>query len=131
MCLGKSHCSIPVDFQVFGDACDGKKVLAVQVQCSSTPTLSTSTSQHAAAALYRHSITVPPGSVADVDVPLLGHSTGDIVIMESGQPIWQNGIFVAGVEGVKSGSTTIGSVGTAIAVRFSVAQGTYIFEVAA
>jgi hypothetical protein len=126
MCLGKNNCTIPVDFQVFGDPCEGKKVLAVQVQCSSTPALATVSTPQAVA--YRHTVTIPPGSIVDIDVPLLGHSAGEISIIETGRLVWQNGTFVAGVEGLLSGSTTTDRLGTMVAVRFAAAQGSYVFE---
>lgn len=131
LCLGKSNCTIPVDFQLFGDTCDGKKVLAVEVQCSESAAARPIATAQAAIVLYRHTVIVPPGSIANVDVPLLGHTIDEIPIMESGQLVWQNGSFIAGVEGVKFGSTDIDRLGAVTAIRFAVAQGTYVFEVLA
>ena len=101
----------------------------MQVQCSSTLALPTPTAPQTA--LYRHTVTVPPGSVADVDVPLLGRSTAEIAITESGRPVWQNGAFVAGVEGVSTGSISVDRLGAANAVRFTIAQGNYVLELSA
>ena len=97
------------------------------MQCNSTLALPTPTSQ----TLYRHSVTVPPGSVADVDVPLLGRSTAEIAIVESGRPVWQNSAFVSGVEGVSAGSISVDRLGVANAVRFTIAQGNYVLELSA
>jgi hypothetical protein len=126
MCVGKTNCSIPVDFDIFGDTCDGKKVLTVKVQCSDDAV----TANSGAAVpelLYRHAVTVPVGVGADVVIPLLGRAIGEVTIAEGGRVIWSGGKFAAGAAGVAAGAADAALGG----VRLAVGQGSFVFELRA
>ena len=68
-------------------------------------------------------VTVPLGSRGEVHVPLLGTSTGGVIV-ESGLVVWEHGKFVAGSDGVEEG----GSDGRF--VWFYTQAGNYSFTVA-
>jgi alpha-L-rhamnosidase len=123
MCLGKESCTIPVDFDIFGDTCPGKKVLTVKVQCSGTGGRAGAEQQ----LLYRHVVAVPVGVEADVVVPLLGHAIGNVTITEGGHVVWSSGKYAPSAPGFAGGAadTALGGV------RFAVGQGGFVFELLA
>ena len=122
---------MPADFTVFGDACPGeKKVLAVKVQCSGqeSPEASQDASAMASAqtVVYRHSVTIPVGTAAQVVVPIpVGTAASAVTITEGGRSVWAAGAFVPGVDGVGSAGAAPG------AIQLAVAQGSYVFELLA
>jgi len=89
-CLGNHTCSIPATIALFGDPCFGRpKFLAVSLGCGAGPT-----PPPASTSLYRHRVTVPIGTTADIVIPLLGENERAIKIMESGIDVWRDGLFV-------------------------------------
>ena len=123
-------CSIPVDFTIFGDTCDGKKKLGVQVKCNGTappPSTPTPAPTPPQSPVYRHSVVVPVGVAASVVVPLRGHDAGAVTITESGHLLWAHGQFVPGVVGIASGAVNEAHGG----VGFELSQGSYLLELLA
>ena len=120
---------MPADFTVFGDACPGeKKVLAVKVQCSGqeSPEESQDAMAPAQTVVYRHSVTIPVGTAAQVVVPIpVGTAASAVTITEGGRSVWAAGAFVPGVDGVGSAGANAG------AIQLAVAQGSYVFELLA
>jgi hypothetical protein len=139
MCLGKQNCSVPVDFEIFGDTCSGKKILVVKVGCGSGVGSAGEQQRHhqhqggvrkreqeaKAPVVYRHTVVVPVGSQVDVVVPLLlGQTSNTATITEGGTTIWSQGAFAPGVKGIVGGRHDVQRKG----VRFAVVQGSYVFE---
>ena len=118
---------MPADFTVLGDTCPGeKKVLAVKVQCSGQESPEASAIAPAQTVVYRHSVTIPVGTAAQVVVPIpVGTAASAVTITEGGRSVWAAGAFVPGVDGVGSASATAG------AIQLAVAQGSYVFELLA
>ena len=74
--------------------------------------------------------TIPIGSAGTVRVPLiaaLGHSAATIRVTESGNPVWQNGAFVAGVAGISDAKLDVGPGNEGEGVAFTVVSGSYNF----
>lgn len=67
-------------------------------------------------------VTVPAGTTGKISVPTRGF--GSVAVTESGNPVWNEGNFVAGVEGVTGGVMEDGFA------TFDVGSGTYRFDVA-
>ena len=68
-------------------------------------------------------VTIPPGSAAEVVLPV-GDAFGTAAT-ESGAPVWSDGAFVAGVDGVYAGSAQADG-----SVMLEIGSGTYSFTVA-
>ena len=140
MCVGKDRCVVPVSFDLFGDTCEGKKILAVQVQCSAASTQPPNHHHHPSLnhhyqqsrehavlrspAVYTHNVTVPVGMKVDVVVPSHARNISNPVIMEGTRVVWENRSFVPGVVGVVAGvmDKSLGGV------KFSIMQGSYAFQ---
>jgi alpha-L-rhamnosidase len=69
---------------------------------------------------FRMSVTIPANTTAGVSVPKTGLK--EIVVTESGKPIWKDARFVAGVSGIAAGSETDEYV------TFGVSSGFYAFQ---
>jgi len=69
----------------------------------------------------RLEVAIPVGSDAEIHVPKLGLS--QVVIRESGKPVWAKDAFQSGVPGLTSARQT------ARAVVFEAGSGRYVFEV--
>jgi hypothetical protein len=75
-CLGKPTCSVLVDFDVFGDPCEGKKTLAVQVGCQPAPNQeATGTASHVAAPRSRTDASTRASSIRAKPLELTPYSS--------------------------------------------------------
>eukprot|EP01116_Phalansterium_solitarium_P007853 TRINITY_DN2084_c1_g1_i2.p1 TRINITY_DN2084_c1_g1~~TRINITY_DN2084_c1_g1_i2.p1 ORF type:complete len:1037 (-),score=234.67 TRINITY_DN2084_c1_g1_i2:145-3255(-) len=106
-CVGKSSCSVAATDAVFGDPCPNT-VKRLYVQAAGCAFNS-----------YEHTVTVPVNSIGSVFIPKFELS--NIVVSESGSPIWKNGTFVPGIPGVTGAS----DVGTAI--KIEIGSGSFSF----
>ena len=52
--------------------------------------------------MFRYSVNVPTGSVADVYLPRFGANSA--VVAETAGPVWRDGAYVPGVQGVNGAS---------------------------
>jgi alpha-L-rhamnosidase len=68
----------------------------------------------------RMEVTVPIGSTAEIHIPKFG--LRDVVVEESGRPVWKNGAFQAGVSGLTAAREADG------AVILEAGSGVYFFE---
>lgn len=78
------------------DPCEGRKKVALQVQCNG-PSLSIRS-------------TAPANSVATTAVPLLGVDADDVSVSENGTVVWSNGVFVPGAVGVSAAAVSNGAI---------------------
>jgi hypothetical protein len=124
MCMGKPKCPIPVDFEKFGDTCNGKKTLAVRVECSGGRDNASMVLLTSLTSVYQHTVVLPVGVAASVVIPLRGHDAAAVTITESAQPLWNKGEFVSGIAGISGGAMNKPQGG----VQFEVVQGSYVFE---
>ncbi len=69
---------------------------------------------------FTMTVTVPPNATAEVHVPKLGLS--GVSVTEGSTPVWQDGSFVGGVDGISGGTETDD------AVSLDIGSGTYAFE---
>jgi hypothetical protein len=116
-CVGREACSIAVDFRVLGDACAGKKWLAVNASgCSGPPPPPPPPPPPLRTALLN--ISLPVGLPAGVRLPASARAT----VTEGGAPVWAGGAFVPGVPGVLAGAEEEQWI------TFSVSSGAYQFQ---
>ena len=121
-CVGREACSIAVDFRVLGDACAGKKWLAVNASgCSGSPPPPPPPPPLRTAQL---NISLPVGLPAGVRLPASARAT----VTEGGALVWAGGAFVPGVAGVVAGRAVAGGGGAA-EVELEVLSGEYSFDV--
>jgi hypothetical protein len=121
--VGREACSIAVDFRALGDACAGKKWLAVNASgCSGPPPPPPPPPPPLRTAQIN--ISMPVGLPAGVRLPASARAT----VTEGGAPVWAGGAFVPGVAGVVAGRAVAGGGGAA-EVELEVLSGEYSFDV--
>ena len=67
-------------------------------------------------------MTVPVGSVAQVDVPLVSLPASTVAVYETGVAIWERGHFLPGAAGVQNAAQLPSG-----AIRVTVGSGVYSF----
>eukprot|EP01079_Euglenida_sp_SAG-EU17-18_P004305 gene4305-783_t len=65
---------------------------------------------HTRGGVYSLNVTLPPNSMADVKIPMLGEPSSNSVVEEGGHFVWSDGKFVPGVAGITAGSVVNGYV---------------------
>lgn len=73
------------------------------------------------------SVTVPVGAQAVVAVPTFASPASTLTITEGGMPVWENGKYVDGVQGVTGAATAMDKSGETVVQVFT-GSGSYAFS---